>query len=162
MARSRRRPADVFIPRALGGTPAALDFACTSGLRADTLRDSATSPDCVLSSYEDFKKSFKAPGDEVATGELCAGAGLTFIPMVIESHSGGWGKMARKTLDTIAKHAGACWRGEVEVESLRIAQRLSCSLHRENARAILRRLQEPFLGEDVGSWSPGDTEPLWQ
>ena len=36
----------------------------------------------------------------------------------------------------------SCWRGEAEVESLRVTQRLSCSLHMENARAILRRLQE--------------------
>ena len=57
VARSRRRPADVFFPRALGGTPAALGFACTSGLRADVLRDASTNPDSVLSAYEEFKKS---------------------------------------------------------------------------------------------------------
>ena len=43
----------------------------------------------------------------------CAGgSGLSFTPMVIDSHSGGWGKTARQTLDTIAKHVSACWRGE--------------------------------------------------
>ena len=82
--------------------------------------------------------------------------------MIIESHSGGWGKTARQTLDTIAKHVSACWRGEAEVESLRMAQRLLCSLHRENARAILRRLQEPTPDEEVGNWSPGRTVPLRQ
>ena len=126
------------------------------------LRDAATNPESVLSAYEDFKRSFKAPGETVTTEELCTGAGLSFVPMVIESHSGGWGKTARQTLDTIAKHVSACWRGEAEVESLRIAQRLSCSLHRENARAILRRLHDPAPGVKVGGWSPGHAPPLWQ
>ncbi|CAK0792492.1 unnamed protein product [Prorocentrum cordatum] len=59
VARSRRRPAGAFFLRALGGTPAALDFACTSGLRADVLRDAATNPESVLSAYEDFKRSLR-------------------------------------------------------------------------------------------------------
>ena len=63
--------------------------------------------------------------------------------MVMESHSGGWSKTARQILDGIAKHVKAAWNMEEEVASLRIAQRLSVTLQRENARAILRRLYEP-------------------
>ena len=155
-ARGRRRPADVFIARGLGGWPAALDFACTSGLRADTLHSAAQNPEDVLNAYEDFKKGFQAPGESATTADLCKGAGLSFLPMIIESHSGGWGKTARRCLDVIAKHASACWHEDAEVETLRIAQRLSCSLHRENARAIMRRLQEPALLEETDGWSPGE------
>ena len=161
-ARRRRRPADVFIPRALGGTPAALDFACTSGMRAETLREAASHPEGILSDYEEYKKSFKAPGEADSTGALCAQVGLAFFPMVMEAHSGGWGKAAREVLDAVARHVSASWYGEAEVESLRIAQRLSCSLHRENSRAVLRRLQEPTLPEGCGSWSPGDVGDTWQ
>ena len=42
-------------------------------------------------------------------------------------------------LDFIARSVAASWSDNSEVASLRIAQRLSMTLHRENARAILRR-----------------------
>lgn len=160
--RSRRRPADLFIPRALGGKPTALDFACTSGLRTDRLQLAGSCPETILTDYEEFKRSFQPVGDAATTAELCKHAGLVFTPMVIEAHSGGWGRVARQTLDAIAKRAGACWRGEAEVESLRIAQRLSCSLHKETARAILRRLQDPVILDDVGCWSPSEMATDWQ
>ena len=160
--RSRRRPADLLIPRALGGKPTALDFACTSGLRTDRLQLAGSCPETVLTEYEEFKRSFQPVGDTATTADLCKRAGLVFTPMVIEAHSGGWGRVARQTLDVIAKRAGACWRGEAEVESLRIAQRLSCSLHKETARAILRRLQDPATLDEVGCWSPSETATDWQ
>ena len=81
--------------------------------------------------------------------------------MVIEAHSGGWGKTARQVLDAVAKHVSAVRYTEPDAESLSIAQRLSCSLHRENARAVLRRLQEPAPAGEPGSWVPGDMEPAW-
>ena len=152
--RARRRPADVWVPHGLGPVPAALDFACTSGLRADSMMAATTDPASILSAYEDFKSSFKPPGEDTATGEACKQAGFAFLPMIIESHGGGWAPSARRTLDAIAKHTGACWRQGTEPESLRIAQRLSCALHRETARAILRRLHQPPLPEEVGGWQP--------
>ena len=62
--------------------------------------------------------------------------------MVIEAHGGGWGKTARQTLDDIAKHVSSSWNDAPDRVSLTLAQRLSMSLHRENARAILRRIRE--------------------
>ena len=100
-----------------------MGFACTSGLRADSLRRAATDPESILSDYEDFKRSFKAPGESVATGDLCAQAGLAFIPMVVEAHSGGWAKAARHILHAIASQSSASCNGVAEVESLSIAQR---------------------------------------
>ena len=57
--RQRWRPADVYVPQALRGKPTALDFACTSGLRADAFRGATTDPERVLTAYEDFKRSLK-------------------------------------------------------------------------------------------------------
>ena len=56
--RSRRRPADIFIPRAEYGTPSALGFACTSGLRADRLWDATEDPEAILAAYGHYKKDF--------------------------------------------------------------------------------------------------------
>ena len=101
-ARCRRRPADIFVPQAIGGTPTALDFACTSGMRADSWREAVSDPEYVLSQYDQYKRSFKAGGETETTEALCTRQGIKFVPMVIEAHSGGWSHRARQTLDTIA------------------------------------------------------------
>ena len=161
LARSRRRPADVFVPRALGGSPVALDFACTSGLRADRLRNADTDPEGVLAAYEQFACDFTAVGETETTDAACARQGFAFVPMVLEAHSGGWSKRARQTLDAIAKHVSTSWYTDGEAASLNIAQRLSTTLHRENARAVLRRLQETVPDDAAPEWTPGDAAPLW-
>ena len=64
-----------------------------------------------------------------------------FIPMVVEAVGGGWGKMARCVWSELAK-TSALATGELETEStcaVLLQQRLSMTLHRENARACLRR-----------------------
>eukprot|EP00973_Karenia_brevis_P005963 811082-Karenia_brevis.AAC.1 len=40
-----RRPADIYLPRGIKGVPMALDFACTSGMRAHRLRDAGINPE---------------------------------------------------------------------------------------------------------------------
>eukprot|EP00973_Karenia_brevis_P080875 11219845-Karenia_brevis.AAC.1 len=80
--------------------------------------------------------------------------------MFLEAHSGGWEKAARQVLSGIAKHAAAAENCSEEVASLTIAQRLSTSLHRENARAIVCRLQEPLrvhASEDWTLWTSSAT-----
>ncbi len=91
--RSRRRPADIFIPRAFHGVPTALDFAVTSGLRADTLMEAATDPTGVLDSYEQLKMNYVASGETESTAVLCTRQGLSYVPMIIEAHGGGWSKL---------------------------------------------------------------------
>ena len=130
-----RRPADVYVPRWRSGPPAAWDFAVTSGLRDDVLSDSCTDREAALNQYEDFKESYKA------TKPLCSQNGLSFIPMILEASGGGWGRQARRVWSELAKkHAlaiGELTSGKDSFCSL--LQRLSIILHRENARAILRR-----------------------
>ena len=62
--------------------------------------------------------------------------------MVVEAHGGGWSKAARAVLGSVAKCIAATQYDSLEIVSLAIAQRLSVSLHRENARAIVRRLSD--------------------
>ena len=94
---SGRRPADVFVPRWRNGVPAALDFAVTSGMRADMLVHSAASPEAATQRYEERKRQY----EETAT--RCARQGVTFVPMVLEAHGGGWGLGARRAFAVLAK-----------------------------------------------------------
>jgi hypothetical protein len=87
-------------------------------------------PGHVFEQYESFKKSYKQ------TAECCAEQGLRFTPMIIEGHGGGWRPTFRLIVDWIARNAAASHQENPAATSLRIAQRISCSLQRENARAI--------------------------
>ena len=49
--RSRRRPADIFVPRAIGGSAVAVDFACTSSLRGDRLHQAVSNSEAILADY---------------------------------------------------------------------------------------------------------------
>ena len=147
-----RRPADVWLPRARGASGEALDFACTSGLRSDFLARSAAEGGAVFPAYEHLKRSFKD------TDGACSRAGFKFTPMVLEAHGGGWSPLARSVLDKLAKAQSAAWAEGQEPSSLRIAQRISCTLQRENARAVLRRLVPPELSPAVGGWGEPEVE----
>ena len=147
-----RRPADIWLPRVLGASGEALDFACTSGLRGDFLERSAVDGGSVFPAYELFKRSFKNTDIE------CSTAGFKFTPMVLESHGGGWSPMARSVLDRFAKAQSAAWLEGQEPASLRIAQRISCTLQRENARAVLRRLVPPTTLPALSGWGAPELE----
>eukprot|EP00973_Karenia_brevis_P003379 465774-Karenia_brevis.AAC.1 len=65
-------------------------------MRAHRLRDAGINPEAVISDYEQFKRDFQPPGDSETTERQCQSQGFVFLPMVVESHSGGWGKAARQ------------------------------------------------------------------
>ena len=97
---------------------------------------SSGNAEAACTRYEDRKKSYKD------TALVCAEQGLTFVPMVLEAVGGGWGKEARKVWSELAK-LSAHAAGELETESgsaISFLQRFAVVLHRENARAVLRRL----------------------
>ena len=132
---SHRRPADVYIPRWRAGPPAAWDFAVTSGLRLESIADSVRDPDAALTKYEDFKRQHQD------TQAQCQAQGITFIPMIMEAVGGGWGRVARGVWSELAK-TSALATGELATENscgFQLQQRLAMCLHRENARACLRR-----------------------
>ena len=92
-------------------------------------------PDAAAVRYEDHKRSHQD------THLQCQGQGINFLPMVVEAVGGGWGKVARGVWSVLAK-SSALASGELQTERSSgtfLMQRLSMTLHRENARACLRR-----------------------
>ena len=128
-----RRPADIYVPRWDLGGSAALDFAVTSGLRTDLLEQTAADGLSCLTSYEHAKNSF------LDTAAHCASEGIAFVPMVVEAHSGAWGPAAAKVWLKLGKATSLVSGESTAVEALRARQNLGLTLHRETARAILRR-----------------------
>ncbi len=142
----RRRPADVWLPSGSSNGSQALDFACTSGMRADMLNRVILQAPAVFAEYEQYKKSYKD------TERLCRDRGFAFCPMIAEAHSGAWSPAARKMFDFMTQRAAEALSVTPEVESLRFAQRLSIALQRENARAIARRMAETSETEECSEW----------
>ena len=128
-----RRPTDVYLPRWRRGAPAALDFAVTSGLRSDVINRSALDGSSSTKAYEDFKRS------HLNTATACQEEGITFIPMICEADGGGWGPAAHKVWSELAKNKALASGDEDSVIVSRLLQSLGLILHKENARAILRR-----------------------
>ena len=139
-----RRPADVFLPSWLSGTPAALDFAVTSPQRQEFLRQASFTPGFAANSYTEFKKTF------LNTEVDCARQGLAFLPMVAET-SGGW-----------SSSAVAVWRQLARMEALRTGESwstvtekvfcgLSVAIRRASARAVLRRTEGRGASLQAGS-----------
>ena len=114
-----------------------MDFAVTSGMRSDLFRVSAEAPHVAFEQYERFKRNFNN------TEKSCTEAGFRFVPIVFEAHAGGWSPMARGLFDWISREIAVRHNEEPGSVSLKIAQRISIALHRENARAVLAREAEP-------------------
>ena len=128
-----RRPADIYIPRWRRGIPASLDFAVTSGLRVDLVNKSVQTGSAATEAYETLKCRY------LDTEETCRAQGITFIPVICEADGGGWGPAAHKVWSELAK-TKALLTGESHSTVVnRLLQSLGLILHRENARAILRR-----------------------
>ena len=102
-------------------------------MRDDVVATSAADPQQCFLRYEDQKCAY------LDTREQCQGEGITFIPMILESVGGTWGPQGAMVIAELAK-ASASASGESADHCAIIAlQRLSVTLHRENARAVLRR-----------------------
>jgi hypothetical protein len=140
---SGRRPADVYVPRWRAGYPAAWDFAVTSGLRSDLLSASVADGGEAATRYETTKRNY------LNTARLCSDAGFSFIPMVVEAHGGSWGSEARRAFAVLAKRVADSTGEDASLVADRHAQRLSVLLHKENARAVLQRMQSPIGGSNA-------------
>ena len=90
----------------------------------------------VFDEVETRKRSFHDTASQVAS------LGTTFCPLVLEACGGGWSQALRGVVAWISSESRS-QRGVAgntpRDTSLRIGQRVSRTLHRENARAILRR-----------------------
>ena len=131
-----RRPADVWVPRGPGGGPEAWDFSVTSALRLGPAAPDPAAFAGVFSSVETRKKAF------LDTASQCSHVGITFCPLVIEAVGGGWSEALRSVVSWNASESNRNSSVSHSDTSFKIAQSISCALHRENARAILKRAPE--------------------
>ena len=129
-----RRPADVWLPNWHLHGPAAFDIAVTSGMRQSVLTASVTDGSRASTDYEARKCQ------HLSTLEACTSEGLQFVPLVVEACGGGWGPIALKTWRSLGEAISARTGEGSSVESQRLLQSLGIALQRENARAVLRRL----------------------
>ena len=101
------------------------------------LHESAKDGASAVAIYTAKKKAYKN------TEKLCKDAGFAFVPMVVESHGGGWGAASAKILKGLAT-AAAEKEGHNSAQSIALLQqRLAVTLQRETARTVLRRLLPP-------------------
>ena len=144
-----RRPADIWVPRSVSGFAEAWDFLVSSLLRSSHLSSASPSVADVFHEVETRKRAFQDTASLVAEREA------TFCPLVLEACGSGWSQAFRSVVAWIASQSRTA-RGlatdSPKDTSLRIAQRISCTLHRENVRAILRRspAKSPPLVGDLG------------
>ena len=111
------------------------------------MRLSADSPEAVLQQYEATKRA------HLQTAEICRAAGVRFTLPVLEAHGGGMSGAFRGFAAWLAAGVAATKGSSPAGESLRIAQRISVTLQRENARAVLRRLGEPVDSAAASPWA---------
>ena len=111
----------------------ALDFAVTSGLR--NVRASLQDTTSAVTAYEDFKRT------HLDTEFLCTAEGLGFTPMVVEARGGCWGPSAAKVFAELAKSKSMITGEPVDTLLHQLYQGLGVILHRENARATVKRMR---------------------
>ena len=132
---AHRRPADVYLPAWLNGSPAALDFAVTAFQRQDIVELASREALASARQYSQAKRQY------LDTEQLCNSVGLEFVPMVCES-TGAWAPEAFHVTGLLAKAAASISgrdKDEVLAQSL---QKLSVTVRRSQARALLRRLAQ--------------------
>ena len=94
---SNSRPADVYLPIWERGASAALDVTVISPLQKLTINQSAVTQGHAITVARTRKFA--------AHGEACRGAGVVFIPLVVES-LGGWCKESASVIARIARLQG--------------------------------------------------------
>ena len=137
-----RRPADVWLPRWGGccaGRAEAIDFAAASGIRPDKVGAACTSPNNLCTDYKEYKRNYRGTEAE------CTRQGFVFTPFVVEAHGGSWSPTARRLTDHISQQQAAAGLWARESLSMKVAQRISCVIQTQNAKAILRRIYQAPL-----------------
>ena len=128
-----RRPADVWVGSWGAHGPAAFDLAVTSGLQQGNLRIVTNDGSKPVEDYEARKRTYQN------TQAVCSASGFQFIPLVVEACGGGWAPAAVKAWKDLALALSTSSGDGASQEAERLYQALGITLHRENARAVLRR-----------------------
>ena len=96
--------------------------------------------------YEHTKNSF------LETAKHCASEGISFIPMVVEAHSGAWGPMANKVWLKIGKAISVLSGESTALEALRAILRrapAAAELEDRNAACDLLCSVNTHLSENL-------------
>ena len=135
-----RRPADVYLP-CFGGFPTALDIAITAPQRRESLVEAGKQGGSAAAAYARVK------AQHLNTEATCAGQGVRFQPVVLES-TGAFDAASGQVFLHLARAAAACAGGDASELHGRLLQELCTTVRAFRARAALRRRVE--LGEESG------------
>ena len=127
-----------------------MDFAVTSGMSSADLHRSAIDHTAAIVDYEAYKRNY------LSTAVLCEQQGLQFLPMVVEGHGGTLGATAKEAFKALCREHATHNGVDMSSSCSDFAQRMSITVERENARAILRRMTPVGLhdtGCNAAAWS---------
>ena len=128
---SNNKPADLLIPNWTGGKDTAIDLTVVNPLQATLVERAAEDPGFALSHRYNDKMN--------KHGDACAGVGIVFIPMPVET-MGGWHDASvnqiRKIGSSLARQTGQ----EDSMTISHLFQRLSILLVKGNAALLLNRI----------------------
>ena len=127
---SRSRPADIYLPYWKRGSPAALDVTVISTLQQLTVNEAATTQGHALSVGEERKRA--------AHNESCHTAGVSFVPLVVES-LGGWSEEAAEIITNIGCLQGQHLGIPTSETICHLFQRCAIALWKGNATMWIRR-----------------------
>lgn len=137
---SAERTADVFIPNLFGSTAGVLDFAVTHCLQPKTLSIASKEGGAAATSYAETK--CKSKNDIQQRVNSAPTISQRFCPMVVDVF-GAWDPAAHlifsKVASPLAIDSGYCYASTINY----IYQRMSMTLMRANAEAILKRFPPP-------------------
>ena len=126
----RTRPADILIPHWDLGKPAALDLTVTSTLNSSTLMEAGVTNGSAALAAEVRKHN--------ANDAKCSELGWSCIPIAVETY-GCWGAEAMQMLSRLASRLATRGNCSKSQATCLLYGRLSLTLIRANARALLSR-----------------------
>jgi len=135
-----RRPADVWVPLWENGRGTAVDVALTSGMALSWIHRVARDPEGPTVVYEQHKR------EDRNTEAQCTAEGFMLLPFIVEAHSGSFGADAKKLLRQMGQRFASSSGGNVGSKVSELAMRIQATLHRETARAVLRRWSHRLEG----------------
>ena len=122
--------ADVYLPNWRRGQPAALDIHVISTMQQQTLVGASTTPGYALQVSEERKMA--------AHAGACQAAGVSFIPLVVES-LGGWSYEAIQTIKSIGRLQGQRLGLPPPDTTRHLFQRLAIALWKGKGSLWIRR-----------------------
>ena len=130
----------MWVPLWENGRGTAVDVALTSGMGLSWIHRVARDPEGPTVVYEQHKR------EDRNTEAQCTAEGFMLLPFIVEAHSGSFGADAKKLLRQMGQRFASSSGGNVGSKVSELAMRIQATLHRETARAVLRRWSHRLEG----------------